>query len=231
MAEIAGLAAAGNLKIGCMLDMRYGPYAGPLRDLLAAGVLGDIKSISFGGQHPLMYGTRPSWYFEEGKHGGVINDIAIHGMDMIAFATGLTLKTVLAARCWNAFAREEPNFLDSAQFMLELSNGAGVIADVSYASPNSCGYSLPFYWRFLIWGSKGVVEFGVASRDLLVALDGDEGVRTMPGCDSSRDYLKDFVGDVRGEGSGLQTADVIRATQDTLAIQKAADRAQPSAAR
>ena len=28
------------------------------------------------------------WYFEEGKHGGTINDIAIHGIDLVRYLTG-----------------------------------------------------------------------------------------------------------------------------------------------
>ena len=32
--------------------------------------------------------SQASWYFEEGKHGGTISDIAIHGIDLVRSAVG-----------------------------------------------------------------------------------------------------------------------------------------------
>ena len=48
---------------------------------------GDLVTISFGGQHALNYRPgdadgRAEWYFEEGKHGGTLTDIAVHGVDI-----------------------------------------------------------------------------------------------------------------------------------------------------
>ena len=67
-----------------------------------------------------MYGRRPDWYFEKGKHGGVINDLAIHGIDLVRLFTDSDVEQVLSARSWNFYANEEPAFLDSAQFMLKM---------------------------------------------------------------------------------------------------------------
>ena len=105
-----------------------------------------------------MYGKRPGWYFEEGKHGGTINDIAIHGIDLLRYLTGSGVKVINAARTWNAFAKSAPAFCDSAQFMVTLENGAGVIADVSYSSPDSFGYLMPTYWQFCVWCDRELVQ-------------------------------------------------------------------------
>ncbi|MEZ4683286.1 MAG: hypothetical protein R2932_54665 [Caldilineaceae bacterium] len=59
------------------------PQAIGLRNLIRSGLIGEIHAINFGGQHPLMLDTRAAWYFEPGKHGGTINDIAIHAVDAI----------------------------------------------------------------------------------------------------------------------------------------------------
>ena len=53
------------------------------------------------------------WYFEEGKHGGTINDIAIHGIDLLRFITGKEFTKVNFAKTWNAFADKEPEFKES----------------------------------------------------------------------------------------------------------------------
>ena len=37
----------------------------------------------------MLWGTRPEWYFEEDKHGGTINDIAIHARETIALRAQL----------------------------------------------------------------------------------------------------------------------------------------------
>jgi predicted dehydrogenase len=63
--EIVKLAKAKNLKIGCQLDMRYVGTMAAIRELIQAGEAGEVCAISFGGQHPLSYGTRAEWYFEE----------------------------------------------------------------------------------------------------------------------------------------------------------------------
>lgn len=86
---IEKLAADKNLKIGCMLDLRQYPPLVKLCQLVQDDVLGEIRTISFTGQHPLNWGIRPGWYFKEGKHGGTINDIAIHGIDYLTWATGM----------------------------------------------------------------------------------------------------------------------------------------------
>ena len=42
-----------------MLDMRYNKVVRPVRNFIMEGKLGEIHAIFFGGQHPLLYGTRP----------------------------------------------------------------------------------------------------------------------------------------------------------------------------
>ncbi|HCS75525.1 MAG TPA: gfo/Idh/MocA family oxidoreductase, partial [Clostridiales bacterium] len=100
--EIERLSREKALKVGCMLDMRQNKVVQPVRNFIQEGNLGEIHALFFSGQHPLMYGSRPDWYFEKGKHGGTINDIAIHGMDIVEYLTGLSMKSVTSARCWTS---------------------------------------------------------------------------------------------------------------------------------
>jgi predicted dehydrogenase len=224
--EIERLAKEKNLKVGCMLDLRYHKIVQPVRNFIREGKLGEIHALFFSGQHPLLYGTRAGWYFEEGKHGGTINDIAIHGIDFVEYITGLSMKRVIAARCWNAFAVKEPHFKDCAQFMLELSNGAGLMADVSYSAPNSSGYTLPFYWRFTIWGTKGVMEFKVGTDEIIVALDGKPSAETIKVPDAETgNCLSEFIDELSGKPTDANTDTVIKSTRDTLRVQEFADKA------
>ena len=223
--EIERLATEGNLSVGLMLDLRYHKNIQTAKALIDEGRLGAIHNVQFGGQHPLQYGTRPAWYFEEGKHGGTINDIAVHGVDLLTHLTGQTLAKVNAARCYNAYAKEEPAFLDCGQFMLTLSEGAGVIADVSYAAPNSMGYAYPYYWEFHIWGDKGMLSFSVNSDGVTLCADGATAPEQIPAVTPVGDTLASFLADIAGKPTMMTTAESIYASRATLLIQKAADEA------
>ncbi len=222
--QIESLAAINNLRVGCMLDMRSNRAFAGVRHLIRQGELGDIHAIALGGQHPLNIDTRPAWYFEEGKHGGTINDIFIHAADAIPWMTGLSFEAVQAARCWNALAPQYPHFEDGAQMLLSLSNGCGVMADVSYFMPSKGGYSLPYYWRTTFFGSEGIAEVSATSDLIDITRDGVV-VSVEPPGSQPEGYLAGFLGDIEGSASAdsLGMADVLRATRVALMVQKAAD--------
>lgn len=222
MKEIQRLAEETRLSVFIMLDLRYHPNVLAAKQLIEQGEIGEVHNIYFGGQHPLLYGTREGWYFEKGKHGGVINDIAVHGIDLLAYLTGQEPEEVCAARCWNAYAVQEPGFRDSAQFMLKLTDGTGVIADVSYAAPDSIGFDMPSYWDFKIWGSKGMLAFAVGRNEIELYQNGSHSVKTYSGISAPTDYLSDFLRETSGENPLLlDTHASLRAAANTLKIQTA----------
>lgn len=226
---IERLAGENNLCVGCMLDFRDTPQAIALRKVVQSGALGEIHAIAFGGQHPLLLGSRAGWYFEEGKHGGTINDIAIHALDAIPWITGHAVATVNAARTWNALAAEYPHFHDAAQLMLTLENGAGVIGDVSYLMPDSQGYTSPLYWRMTLWGSRGVAETAMTLDHMQLILDGEQEPRreVLPPANDGG-YLHAFLNDIAGapQPGSLTTAQVLRSSRLALRVQQIADEGQ-----
>ena len=222
--EIEKLGAEKNLKTGCMLDLRYNPFVPFVRDMIKSGKFGKIHTIYFGGQHPLFYGTRPAWYYEEGKHCGVINDIAIHGVDLVYHLAGLEVVRVIGAREWNAYAVNEPHFKDCAQFVAEMTGGAALMADVSYSFPNSIGYTHPMYWRFSVCAEKGTLEFGSNMNEVRVGLDGNAGVEHIVPPASGGDCLSIFAKELAGEKTEIDSATVIKSSRNTLRIQAAADK-------
>jgi predicted dehydrogenase len=228
--EIERLSKEKGLSVGCMLNMRDGAQYIGVRNLVRQGLIGQVHAISFGGQHPLLLdagpASRAAWYFEPGKHGGTINDIGIHALDAIPWITGQRFARVNAARSWNAFAETYPHFKDAAQMMLTMDDGCGVLGDVSYSSPNSSGYRLPFYWRLTLWGRKGVIETSATATEITVALDGEPGTRSLSlPAGNPGGYLKAFVHDIQGasDRDELSTADVLRASRVALIVQWAAD--------
>lgn len=225
--EIERLAKTTGKKVSGMFTMRYEPKLRAVVKLVKSGALGEINNIYFGGQHPLQYGRRPMWYFEEGMHGGVINDIAIHGIDILSFAFGMDSFRVLSARCWNKYALEEVQFKDSAQFMLAADDGAGILSDVSYAVPDGVEFALPLYWQFNVWGTGGVLDFSIGKKDMLFWQKGMKEVQVLEEVQPEADYMTDFLRLVRDEENViLPMEEVFTATRNTLTIQKYADNIQ-----
>jgi predicted dehydrogenase len=226
---INDLARSRGRVVGCQFDLRSSGIMNTARRLIQAGELGPIHTVAFSGQHPLLLGSRPAWYFQPGCHGGTINDIAIHAMDTIPWLTGRKIVAVTAARAWNAKTPSHPHFQDSAQLMLQLDNQGGVLGDVSYLAPDGCGYAVPQYWRFTIHGSNGVLEMAHGSKTVLIATHPDKEPRCVEAEPNlTRVYLADFLAQVKGEKQNvsLTTDAVLAATRLALLTQRAADNNQ-----
>ena len=226
LVEIRRLTQEQGLKVGCMLTMRDAAAMRGARQLIRAGRIGEIHAIAFGGQHPLMPDSRPGWYFEPGKHGGTITDIGIHAIDAIPWITGLEFATVNAARSWNAFVPQYPEFEDAAQMMLTMDNGCGVLGDVSYFAPDRLAYRLPFYWRTTFWGREGVIEISTNAEDILVIGRQDQEPDRQPLPPSIKGgYLQAFLDDIAGKApeNGLTTSAVLQSMQTAIQIQEAAN--------
>ncbi len=216
--EITALVNEKGLKLACMLDLRYRKTSIIAKSIIESGRLGEVCNVSFTGQHHLAYGTRPSWYFKKGMHGGTINDIAIHGIDLVRHMTGLGVKKVNAARCWNSYAEKEPDFKDSAIFMAELDNSAGLLADVSYAAPSQ-GTPMPTYWDFKIWCAKGLIHFSAYKDGVFVYENGKDQPDIVDEDVAAGDYLTDFIHEIENNET-VFTQSVIYSTDQTLMIQE-----------
>lgn len=218
LSEIEALVKEKNLIVSCMLDLRYMPQIPVVCQLIEKGEIGEVINMSFTGQHCLDYGVRPEWYFETGKQGGTINDIAIHGVDLVRFITGKDLTKVNFAKTWNAYAQNEPDFCDCAQFMAEFDD-VSVMADVSYAAPKFDGI-MPTYWDFYTWGRNGMIKFNLKSNTVHIFKEKEEIIE----CENrSIDYLNDFILEIAGTKTIMDTFDILKTQSQTLKIQKAAE--------
>lgn len=218
---ITRLCRENDLKIACMLDLRYLPQTLAARELIASGRLGRVRNIAFNGQHCIDYANRPGWYFEAGRHGGTINDLAIHGVDLVRMLTGLEITHIDAARVWNAYAVRHPDFRDCAVFMARLSNGAGVLADVSYSAPSQV-FSLPYYWEFRIWCDRGVLSFCYNEPNVTLFEDGGPA-ESITYSGKIIGYIDEFLSEIHNNTNSV-TENVLASTQTALLLQEQADK-------
>ena len=220
--EIERLCKTKGTRLGCMLDLRYLPAARRAKQLLESGALGEVRSVSFTGQHCIDYAHRPTWYFEEGMHGGTINDLAIHGIDLLRMLTGLSVTQVDGVRQWNAFATRNKDFKDCAVLMARLSNGAELLADVSYSAPTQV-FSMPTYWDFKLWCEKGMLNFHLTDAHVTLYMEGEKSPTVLEGLAHGDTCLGDLLAEIAA-GTDTLTSSIIASTREVLGLQEVADR-------
>lgn len=220
LAEIRSLARERGLKVTLMLPLWSEGNTVAARNLIRDGRIGEVQAVSFNGQHPLNYGTRAGWYFEEGKQGGTINDIAAHGVDAITFLTGMKFKSIAAARTWNGQFPEVPHFQNGGQFLAVLENGAGVTGDVSYFGR----FALPSYWRFTVWGTDGWLEFSSHEPGVRCIAGASDVLQNVFPAPPLPGYWPSFLDDIAGKEAAFDTEHVLEIAEWTLKIQELADR-------
>jgi predicted dehydrogenase len=218
--QIAALARDKSLCVHVDLTMRYSPLASRFAKLVRAGAIGALASATVLGHHALSWGSRPQWYFEEGQHGGTINDIMIHGIDLLRWATGREHEKVLAAAAGPVPGSPAPaHFQQSAQCWLQMEGGARVYADASYLAP--AGHHAP--WRFLLWGAEGHISYE-AGRRLELQRHGEPAQVWEPDGAAALDPFEDFARQVElGEAPFLSREECLRSTLAALVAQEAAD--------
>lgn len=216
--EIARLAREKGLIVHVDLTMRYSAGACTFRKLVREGAIGEVASAVVFGQHGLAWGTRPGWYFEEGKHGGTINDIMIHGIDMLRWVTGREFTHVISAAASSLHDSPAPAFFQqSAQCFLALEGGGRMFGDASYLAP--AGHKAP--WRFFLWGERGHLHY---DGEVLLQRADEEEARVVPEAGPGMDPFEDFARQVEfGEEAFLDREECFLSTMAALTAQQAAD--------
>jgi predicted dehydrogenase len=219
--QIAALAREKDLRVHVDLTMRYSPLAPRLVELVRGGAIGAVATVAIFGLHGLHWGSRPQWYFEEGQHGGTINDIMIHGLDLMRWATGKEYEKVLAAAAGPVpGSPAPPHFQQSAQCWLQMEGGTRVYADASYLAPD--GHPSP--WRLLLGGAEGHINYE-AGRRLELQRHGEPAQVWEPENAAALDPFEDFARQVEfGEAPFLSREECLQSTLAALVAQEAADR-------
>lgn len=124
-------------------------------ELIAAGAIGRVVQTIGLGPHRMSPATRPAWFFERGRYGGILCDIASHQADQFLYFTGSTSAEILAAQVGNLNHQQYPAFEDFGDVTLRGNRGAGYIR-VDWFTPDGLGT-----WgdgRLTILGTDGFIE-------------------------------------------------------------------------
>jgi predicted dehydrogenase len=89
-------------------------------DLVEQGAIGRVVQVLGLGPHRLSAKSRPAWFFEKAKYGGILCDIGSHQIEQFLFYAGASDATVASARVANYANKEYPELEDFGDATLVL---------------------------------------------------------------------------------------------------------------
>jgi predicted dehydrogenase len=124
-------------------------------ELVQAGAIGKVIQTIGLGPHRINPKSRPDWFWEKKRYGGIICDIGSHQFDQFLHFTGSTSAEVVASQVGNTHHKDHPNFEDFGDVMLKGNGGMGYIR-VDWFTPD--GLKTWGDGRLTILGSEGFIE-------------------------------------------------------------------------
>jgi len=124
--------------------------------LVKAGAIGRVVQTIGLGPHRMTPKTRPAWFFERPRFGGILCDIGSHQFEQFLTYAGAADAQVQHAAVANYAHPDHPAFQDFGEAALLADNGATNYVRVDWFTPKGLGT-----WgdgRTMILGDKGTIE-------------------------------------------------------------------------
>ncbi len=124
-------------------------------ELVKAGAIGKVVQTIGLGPHRMSPKTRPAWFFERQRYGGILCDIASHQFDQFLFFTGSTEAKIVASQVGNVNNPKYPGLEDFGDAMVRGNGGVGYVR-VDWFTPD--GLSTWGDGRLTVLGTDGFIE-------------------------------------------------------------------------
>lgn len=124
--------------------------------LIKQGDIGRVIHVEGFGPHRLSAPSRPKWFFEKEKYGGILCDIGSHQLEQFLYYTDNTEAEITAARTANQNNPDYPELEDFGDLTVQGGNGATGYHRVDWFTPDGLGT-----WgdgRTFIMGTEGYIE-------------------------------------------------------------------------
>ena len=124
-------------------------------ELVFGGAIGRVVQTLGLGPHRQNLATRPPWFFERSRFGGIICDIGSHQIDQFLWLTGSTEAEISHALVENSTMPDHPEFQDYAEFVLTSERAHGFVRIDWFTADG-----LPTWGdgRLFIQGTDGFIE-------------------------------------------------------------------------
>lgn len=176
------------------------PSVAKAEDLVAQGAIGRVIQTVNLAPHKQNLATRPPWFFERERYGGILCDIGSHQIDQFLHFTGSAQVTIAHAAAENTTRPDLPGFQDYGEVTLAGDKGHGFVR-VDWFTPDG----LPTWGdgRLFLLGSEGTIEvrkytdIGQPHRtDSLYLVNGAEN-RMIDCAGTPLPYFPRLIADVR----------------------------------
>jgi predicted dehydrogenase len=125
-------------------------------DLVEQGAIGRVIHVINIAPHRLSKATRPDWFFQREKFGGILCDLGSHQFEQFLAYSGSSDATVSHAAIGNFNNPDHPEFEDFGEACLTGSSGALDYVRVDWFTPD--GLSAWGDGRTFILGTRGTIE-------------------------------------------------------------------------
>lgn len=152
---IGALLENGSGRLCLMLTERCNRVLVTAKKIIDSGEIGEPVNIIAMRPHRLKPAGRPDWMFDSALYGGILNDLAVHDIDIVHWLSGSTVDAILASEVSNRRFREYPDFEDNGQIMLRMKSGCTAFILVSWLTPEK--YPHHGEMKFIIHGTEGQI--------------------------------------------------------------------------
>jgi predicted dehydrogenase len=124
--------------------------------LIEQGAIGKVIQTIGIGPHRLSAPSRPDWFFEKEKYGGILCDIGSHQIEQFLFYTGAKDAKIVSSQIGNYANPDHPELDDFGDATLLADNGASGYFRVDWFTPDALDS-----WgdgRTFILGTEGYIE-------------------------------------------------------------------------
>lgn len=156
LADVRRVIKETGRKYGIMYSERLEvPAAVMAGQLVHDGAIGRVIQTVNLAPHRLAAPTRPEWFWDPARNGGILTDVGSHQADQFVYLTGSKRAHVVAAQTGNFGNPEHPRFQDFGDMVLNGDGGTGYVR-VDWFTPNG----LPTWGdgRLFILGTEGFIE-------------------------------------------------------------------------
>jgi predicted dehydrogenase len=230
LAEVRKTVAATGRKFAVMyserLEVRSAVYAG---ELIRQGAIGRVIQTVNLAPHRVNAPSRPEWFWDKARFGGILTDIGSHQADQFLYYTNSTEARVVASQTGNLAHPTYPKFEDFGDMVLTGNGGTGYVR-VDWYTPD--GLSTWGDGRLFILGAEGYIELrkyinvasGLAGGDHLYLVDKKQA-RYIDCKEVALPFGPQFVADIVERTQTAQDQkQALLAAELVLTAQKAATR-------
>jgi predicted dehydrogenase len=211
LAEVRTAVKETGRKFAVMYSERLEvPAAVMAGDLIKQGAIGRVVQTINIAPHRVSAPSRPAWFWDKPRYGGILTDIGSHQADQFVFYTSSKRAQVVAAQTGNLASPDHPNFEDFGDMTVVGDGGTGYIR-VDWFTPDG----LPTWGdgRAFLLGTEGYIELrkyidvtGRPGGNHLIIAD-KKGVRYMDCSKVPLPFGPQFVTDVVERSSVAQDQD------------------------